>query len=68
MSFRAYILPSGEMMYPRRLEIPGAIGDGWGFAEPHTEPYNLWIDFSTKATPEIIALAVRLKREIHQKT
>lgn len=65
---QAYILPSGEVMFPQRVDLPGAIGDGWAFAEPHTPDYDAWIDFAEKATPEIIALASQLKRAGQQKT
>lgn len=68
MITKAYILPSGEMMHPQRLEAPGIIGDGWAFAEPHTAAYDAWFDFAEKANPAVIALAVRLKRAGQQKT
>lgn len=68
MNTKAYILPSGEIMYPKRLEAPGIIGDGWGFAEPHTPAYDAWREFSERATPQVVALAVRLKRAGQQKT
>lgn len=65
---KAYILPSGEVLYPKRLDLPGVVGDGWDFAERNTQEYEQWEPFSTKAPPEVVALAMRLKRAGQQKT
>lgn len=65
---KAYVLPSGEMMYPKRLSTPDAIGDGWAFAERNTPEYEQWLPFSAKAPPGVVALAMRLKRAGQQKT
>lgn len=65
---KAYVLPSGEMLFPKRLDLPGVVGDGWEFAEPHTPEFEQWLAFSVKAPREVVALAMRLKRAGQQKT
>ena len=41
---RAFILPNGNLLIPKRAEGPcGVIGDGMVEVAPGTEDYELWI-------------------------
>lgn len=59
---QAYLLKSGEILYPRRAEGPdGAVGDGLDLAAAGSEEHKTWALFSTTADAEVEVYAEEIR-------